>query len=143
MPKDAAQVAATWMNRLSASEAEIRAGVGRVTQSPGELAAAQVEAYIAGVQRARAKWVRNTSAVSLAQWQRAMIDKGIPRISSGAQAAQPKVEQFMRQFLPYVEGGAAAVRNMPKGTLEQGIARASAMIRHNAGFERAPYTGTL
>lgn len=143
MPKDATAVAATWANRLSASEAEIRAGVSRVTQAPGERAAAQVDAYIAGVQRARAKWQRNVSAVSLSQWQSAMINKGIPRISSGAAAAQPKVAAFMQQFLPYVESGAATVRAMPKGTVEQGIARAAAMIRHNAAFERAPYTGAF
>lgn len=134
MAKDPAQVAQTWANRLGASSQEITQGVQRVTVPPGEKAAQQVDAYIAGVQRARDKWVRNVSSVTLGQWQQAMIQKGIPRISSGAAAAQPKVEAFMRSFLPYVEQGAAAVRAMPKGTVDQGIARATAMIRHNAQY---------
>lgn len=134
MAKDAAQVAQTWANRLGASSQEITAGVNRVTVAPGERAAQQVDAYIAGVQRARDKWVRNVSAVSLQSWRDAMIQKGIPRISSGAAAAQPKVEAFMRSFLPYVEQGAATVRAMPKGTIDQGIARATAQIRWNSQY---------
>lgn len=143
MAKDPAQVAQTWASRLGAADAEIRAGVSRVTQAPGEAAAQQADAWIAGIQRSRDKWARNVSAVTLSQWQNAMITKGLPRIAQGAQQAIPKVQQFMTQFLPYVEQGAATVRQMPKGTVEQGIARAAAMIRHNAGFVRNPYTGQL
>jgi hypothetical protein len=128
---------------MGASSTEIEAGVRRVTQPPGELAAAQVDAYIAGVQRSRAKWVRNTSGVTLQQWQNAMINKGIPRISQGAQQAQGKVEQFMRDFLPYVDQGVQQIKSMPKGGVDNGINRAAAMIRWNSNYERKPYTGAL
>lgn len=133
--KDAAAVAAKWRTNLSAATTSITTGVQAVTQSPGARAAASVDLWLARVQASRDKWVRNTNAVSLASWQQAMIEKGIPRIASGASAAEPRMAGFMQQFLPYVEQGAVAVRAMPKGDVEQGIQRAAAMIRHNAQFQ--------
>jgi hypothetical protein len=74
-------------------------------------------------------------AVPLGEWQASMINKGIQRISLGAESAKPKVAKFMAAFLPHVEAGAAIVRAMPKGGVENGVARAAAMIRHNATFK--------
>lgn len=140
MPKDATATANLWANRLQAAQTEIAAGVDRVTEAPGARAAQQVDVWIAKVTASRAKWVRNTSAVTLQQWQRSMKEKGIPRVGPGAQAAVPKMTQFFQQFLPFVEQGAEMVRRMPKATLQDGINRAVAMINHNAGFIRQPYT---
>jgi len=137
--KDPTQVATLWANRLQAAQTEIQAGVGRVTEAPGAAAARQVDVWLAKVTASRAKWVRNTSAVTLQQWQSAMVNKGIPRVGPGAQAAIPKMTQFMTQWLPYVDQGAQTVRNMPNATLQDGIARAVAMINHNAQFVRQPY----
>lgn len=140
MAKDPNVTAALWANRLQAAQSEIQAGVGRVTEAPGARAAAQADVWLARVQQSRAKWIRNTSAVTLQQWQRAMVEKGIPRVGPGAQAAVPKMTQFFQQFLPFVEQGAETVRRMPKASLQDGINRAVAMINHNAGFVRQPYT---
>lgn len=140
MAKDATTVANLWASRLSASTPEITAGVNAVTQAPGARAAANVQGWIAGIQAAQDKWVRNVSAVTLSQWQSAMINKGVPRVSSGAQAAIPKMTQFMTQWLPHAESVAQQVRSMPKGTIDQGIARVTAQIRGNAQFVRKPYT---
>lgn len=138
--KDATTVANLWASRLAASTTEISAGVDRVTEAPGAKAAQNADVWLARTTAARAKWIRNTSAVTLSQWQTAMKSKGVPRVGPGAQAAIPKMTQFMTQWLPYAEQGAATVRNMPNATLEDGIARATAMIRHNAQFVRAPYS---
>lgn len=139
MAHDPNTVAAKWASRLGAATQEITAGVNSVTVAPGQRAAAQVDTWLARVQAARDKWVRNVSGVSLGSWQQAMIQKGVPRVAQGAQAAQPKMAAFMSQFLPHVEAGAAQVRNMPKTTIEDGIQRAIAQIRHNATFVRKPY----
>ncbi len=141
MPKDPNTIATLWANRLQAAQAEITAGVQAVTEAPGAKAAAKADVWIARVTASRPKWIRNVSAVTLPQWQQAMIQKGIPRVGPGAQAAIPKMTQFFTQFLPYVEQGAATVRAMPNATLQDGIARAVAMIQHNANFVRQPYTG--
>lgn len=138
--KDPGATATLWANRLSGATQEIQAGVQRVTEAPGAKAASQVDVWLARIQASRAKWVRNVSAVTLPQWQNAMINKGIPRISGGAQAAIPKMTQFFQQWLPYVEQGASTVRAMPKATLQDGINRAVAMIQYNAQFVRQPYT---
>lgn len=139
--KDPTQVANLWATRLAAAQTEISAGVDRVTEAPGAKAAQVADVWIAKVTASRAKWIRNTSAVSLSQWQTAMKTKGVPRVGPGAQAAIPKMTQFMTQWLPFVENAAKTVRNMPHATLEDGIARATAQIRANAQFIRQPYTG--
>lgn len=130
------QAANKWRDRLSGAGAEIQAGVMAVTESPGAAAARSADLWLQKVTASKPKWVRRVSAVTLQDWQQAMVTKGLGRIQSGAQAAQPKVQSFMSEFLPYVDQGVAKVKAMPKGTVEAGIARAGAMIRHNAGFVR-------
>lgn len=132
--KDPQTTASLWAQRLGAAAPQITAGVQAVREAPGAKAAAAVDVWIANVTAARDKFVRNTSAVTLQSWQTAMIDKGVPRVAPGAQAAIPKITAFYTQFLPFVENVAVQVRAMPKGSLEAGVARAVAQIRGNAGF---------
>lgn len=139
MAKDPTVVANLWVQRLSASTEQIKAGVLATTVSPGKAAAAQVDAWINGVNAAREKFIRNSNAVTVQQWQTAMIDKGVPRVATGAQAALNKMIAFQTQWLPFVEAKAAVVRAMPKGGLENGVARAVAQIRANAEFVKQPY----
>lgn len=134
--KDPSAVAQKWSRNLGNSTQDIQAGVNAVTQAPGARAAANVQGWISGVQRAQAKWVTNVSRVSLPEWQAAMINKGLPRIASGAAAAEPKMQTFLTSFLPHVERVAQSVRAMPKGGLANGIARAVAQINGNAQYTR-------
>lgn len=132
------QAAEKWQRKLSAAGTDIANGVARVTESPTAAAARNVQGYLQGVQDAvsSGKWQAGLQRVTLQQWQTQMRDVGIQRISGGATAALPKMQAFMQEFLPYVDQGAAQVNAMPKVTLEDGIARATAMIRHNAAFRR-------
>jgi hypothetical protein len=132
------QAAEKWSRRLAASTPDIQAGVQRLTTSPTQQAAGKQDKYVQGVQEAaqNGKWRAGLERVSLSQWQAATINKGVPRIASGAQAAQPKMQQFMAEFLPYVDQGVAQIQNMPDLTVEDGVQRAAAMIRHNAAFRR-------
>lgn len=133
-PQEAAE---KWARNLSGSTEAIRAGVNRVSEAPGVSAARQRQLWLARVQASQEKWARNVSRVSLSDWQQSMNDVGIARVAQGAQAKQGKMASFMAEFLPHVEAGARAVRAMPKGGVEEGIARAAAMIRHNAQFKRS------
>lgn len=128
--------AAKWASRLSGAGAEIQAGVMAVTESPGAAAARSADLWLQKVTASKPKWVRRVSSVTLQDWQQAMVNKGLGRIQTGATEAQPKVASFMAEFLPYVDQGVAKVKAMPKGTVEAGIARAGAMIRHNSQFVR-------
>ena len=120
-----------WAQNLGASTQKITDGINGVQQSPGVAAAAQSQAYVNGVTRSVDKWKQNVQ-VPLQDWKDAAIQKGVPRIASGAQQAQPKFEQFMTQFLPHVN----QVRStLPaRGDLEQNIARMTAQVRGTAKF---------
>lgn len=135
--RDPAFVAQKWAQNLGASTDSIKNGVMAVTTAPGEAAARNADGYVAGVQRSKDKWASRVRSVSLGSWQDSTINKGLPRVATGAQQAQPKMQAFMQEFLPHVERVAQQVRAMPKGGLENGIARATAQIRGNAQFKRS------
>lgn len=119
-----------WGTNLNGAGTYIKNGVNRVTVAPGAAAAAAVDRYAAGVNAAisSGKWQRNVSAVSLQSWQSAMIDKGMGRIGAGVtQAQKTKVEKITR-LLANVDQAAAAAAALPKGGLQQGIARATAFM---------------
>lgn len=134
MAQDPGTIATRWAQNLGAATQKITDGVNAVTVAPGQAAARQADVWLANTQAAQAKWKARVAAVPLSDWQNMMTTKGIPRIASGATAAQPKFQAFMTQFLPYVQAG----RNtLPaRGTLDQNINRAVAMMRHNAAFKR-------
>lgn len=134
--------AAKWATRLGAATADIAAGVDRVTVAPGTLAARNVNGWLAKVTASKDKWARNVSRVSLQEWQDKMKNVGVPRIAQGATANQPKFAAFAAEFFPYLDQGVQRVRNMPKTNIEDGIARATAMIRHNAAFKRSGGQGS-
>jgi hypothetical protein len=111
-------------------------GAQAVQKAPGQAAAAAADKWLAKVTQSKAKFAANVAAVSLSQWQNAYINVGIPRVAQGAQAKQSKVLAFQQQFLPYLQAGIGQIDAMPSTTLEDGIARATAMIRYNAKFKR-------
>ena len=135
MAKNATDVAQKWATNLSNATTSITNGVNAVSTAPGQLAAAQANKWITRLQASQAKWARNVSAVSLADWKNAMINKGIPRIATGAQAAQPKFQAFMTQFLTYLDAGKGSIDAMPTDTLAQASAKMVAQMNYNAQFQ--------
>jgi hypothetical protein len=136
MAKDPALVSKKWADNLSASTPSIRAGVQGVTEAPGVAAARAKQLWLQRITASQDKWAQRVSSVSLSDWQQATLGKGLDRIATGAQAAIPKQTAFFQDFLPFIEQGAQTVRAMPKGNVEQGIARAAAMIRYTSGYKR-------
>lgn len=136
--QSAAQVAANWRNAMANSGQKLTAGVQAVTEAPTQKAARRVDAMVAGIQRAAAdgRIQRGLEAVSLEDWRKAMLEKGAPRVAAGAAAAEPKMRDFMQEFLPHVEAGVRQLESMPRGDLETNLARAMQMMRHNASFRR-------
>lgn len=134
--KDPNAVAKKWVTNLTNSVNQIRAGVQAVTVSPTAKAAKQADAYVSGVQNAVAsgKWQASLNNVSLQQWQQATLEKGVPRIAQGAQQAAPKFQEFMSQWLPYEQSVVDRLATMPRGSLEQNIARANYVMQENAKF---------
>lgn len=130
------QVARKWASRLGQASEAIKQGVQATTVNPAERAAAAQDRYVSGVQRAVAtgKYQRGLRRVSLQSWQDAMINKGLPRVASGATAALPKVTAFLEKWLPYEEQLKQKLQSMPRGDLQQNIARMVTAVEHNAAF---------
>jgi len=63
-----------------------------------------------------------------------MLQKGVSRAVEGAAQSQAKFEQRIAPVLQVAEQASQAAKNMPKGTVEQGIARAAAVIRMFADY---------
>lgn len=135
MAQDPATIATRWAQNLGGATQKITDGVNGVTVAPGQAAARQADVWLQNTQAAQAKWKARVAAVPLSDWQNMMINKGVPRIASGATAAVPKFQSFMTQFLPYVQAGRNALP--ARGTLDQNINRAVSMMRHNANFKRS------
>ena len=130
--QDAATVAQRWATGLGGATQKIQQGVEAVTTSPGQMAARQAQVWVQNTQAAQAKFQKNAAAVSLSSWQAATVNKGIPRIASGATAAEPKVQAFMSTFLPFVQ---AQVNQLPpRGNLQQNIQRAVQMMTNMTKF---------
>ena len=135
MAKDPNMVADKWATNLTNSTQSITNGVNAVTTAPGQKAAQAVDLWAQRVAASRNKWATNVGKVTLEEWKSKMINVGIPRVASGATANKPKVANFLTKFLPFQEQVTNQVRAMPKGTIEQSIARMTAQVRGTAQYQ--------
>jgi len=127
----AAQWLEKWGQRLNASGQFITSGVNNVQTAPGVTAAAAQDRMLTNLTASITSgvWARNVSAVSLADWKSAMINKGIPRVSQGVTAAQKNKTQVIGQLLAAVDNAASQANALPKGGLDQNIQRAVTFMR--------------
>lgn len=132
-----AEFADKWKRRLSASTEDIRRGIERVQTAPGEQAAANEDGMLRGVTEAvtSGRWANRVRSVSLSDWKGAALNKGLPRVASGAAAAENKMARVAAELLPAVDAAAAEANAMPKGTIEDSIARAGTYMRRMHEFK--------
>ena len=115
-----------WMNRTTAAVPEYVQGVNRVSTAPGEKAAAQSDAYIAGVQAALNKWKRNVAAVTLADWKDRAANVGAPRIAAGVNAAMSKTLAATERNFQNIDNALAGLP--PRGNFEQNVQRMTQFV---------------
>jgi hypothetical protein len=132
-PSDGAK---KWARNLGQATSDIQAGIARVTQAPGQKAAQASGKWLNRVTQAETKFKANVGRVTLSDWQ-AAATAGVQRVAQGANAKVGKMESFASDFYAHLDRGAAAINAMPTTTLEDGIAKASAQMRHNANFKRS------
>ena len=131
----AAAAAQKWANNLGAATTAYTAGIQAVNAAPGAAAAAAVDRYISGTQASAQKFAQKSAAVSLSAWQQAAVNKGAPRLASGAQAAQNKMQAAFTTLFPAIQ---QAVASLPaRGSLDQNIARSAAFQRAMAAYRTA------
>lgn len=129
---------AKWATNIKRSGLFIEAGVNRVDKSPGIAAAENMAKLKANLIKSLddGSFEAALRNVGLAEWQKAMIEKGIPRINKGVDQAKEKTVAVLSKLYPFIESGQQKVEVMPKVTLDDSIARAETFIRHMAGFKK-------
>jgi len=138
MAKDAKAVAEKWARRLKGATEDIRTGVEGVSENPAVKAVEKKSKWVARMtsKEVQDKWEDRLKKVTLDDWKRAMLDKGLGRISAGVDEAQGDFETFMGELLPHIEAGKGKIKGMPDVTLEDNIRRMETFIRHMATFKR-------
>lgn len=131
----AAEAAQKWATALPAAQQRYVDGVNAVTVAPGALAARAAPVWAANTAAAQAKFARNSAAVSLQAWQQATATKGAQRLSSGAQAAQSKVEAAFSRLFPVIASAVSALP--PRGDIEANIARSAQFARTMNKYKNA------
>lgn len=138
MPKTAEQATRNWSERAASAGLAYQEGVSTVRVNPMEQAAAQQDKWAAACADAARnnRFADGCRRVTLDQWLDAVNTKGVPAYNAAVvnRVVIDRVRSFFDEFLPHV---AAGVRQLPpRGTIEQNIARARAMIIHNSKFRR-------
>jgi len=135
-PSEAAQ---KLIRRLQGATEDIRKGISQVTVAPSQSAIAQKELMKRKIIEAidNGDWEAGLQGVSLQDWKTAALEKGVPRIAGGIKAAESKLTRFYGELLPAVDAAAAKVKAMPKGTLEDSIARMTSYIRDMSQFKKS------
>lgn len=125
----ASQISQKWLTNYQGSTQAMTDGSNAVQQAPGVAAAAQQAYWLQRIQASANKWAVNVAAVSLQDWKTAYQTLGITRGQAGAAQKQSKYTTFITAYLQFLPGAVAQVKAMPKGNIQQSIARAAAMIQ--------------
>lgn len=130
------QIADKWARNAAAAGQSYEEGINAVQEAPTHKAAAAVDRYVAGVNRAAAdgKFQAGLMRVTLAAWKNAAISKGKNRLQSGVTAAKDKMQSFLAEFLPYVEQVKQSLP--PRGDFAQNMARMNANAEALHNFRR-------
>lgn len=138
--KSSQTIAQKWARSMQNASAAVKEGIASVTVAPGETAASRADLYRRKVNEAvdSGRFADGCRSVSLQQWKDAFLKKGVDRISTGATAAQSKVEAFHAWHQPIAEASSAECQAMPKGGPEDSKAR---MLRNFENMSRNKYKG--
>lgn len=119
------QYAEKWGRRMQGASTDMRNGVDGVTEAPGKKAARKADKMREGILRALADgtWQRAVESVTLEDWKRMMIDKGIPRVSAGVTGALSKMSNIGDKLMSGLAQIASVVDKMPDNTFEERQAR--------------------
>lgn len=125
------EYAEKWGRRLKQSTEDIRKGINRVTEAPGEAAARQVAVMKANINKAidDGTWAAQVRAVPLQSWKDSAGKKGVDRIAAGVDGALPSQAGMAEKLLANVDAAVAEANRTPRGSLEDNITRMNTFVR--------------
>jgi hypothetical protein len=131
LPIPSPQVAAQrWVAGATAKVQNYVDGVAQTQKDQAGLAIAQAQKAQLNYAQAITSglWARHLAAVGTAGWKAAVAAKGATMYSAGVTAAQPKYEQKIAPVLAFEATLQQQIDAMPRVTLQDSIARATAWI---------------
>ena len=136
MAKPANQWVDNWTSRAGAGQAAFSAGVQNTNVDVVGRAIAQQSVLVANFNQAvtSGKWARKLQERGTAGWKSATIAKA-SNYGTGIAAAKDKYAAAAAKLQPYVEQGQNMIASMPKGSLADSKARATAWIDYMAGYQ--------
>jgi len=122
---------------LKAAGEEIRKGVEAVTEAPGKKAAARKDVYVARMQDSKVhdRWAKNVGKVSLEDWKKDMLEKGVGRISAGLDRSAAKIADFGDKLISHIKSIKPAFDERRPVTLDEAAAKASDWIKAMGKFK--------
>lgn len=130
MAKTLDQVTSKWSQNAGSSQQAYVDGIRNTTVDPTQLAIANEQGYLSGVQQAvqTGLWRRNLAAVGKGGWQAAAEAKA-GNFGTGIAAGVEKYNTKMATWLPIIQNTAQQAKQMPGNTLDQRIARSAFVAR--------------
>ena len=122
---------------LKNSLPDIRSGIERVSPAPGASAAAAQSRMKDNLIRSidDGRWAAKVRGVSLEEWKTAALTKGVDRIAQGIDQAHDKQVQMAGRLLAAVDSAAQKSNALPKGTIQDSIARMTTFVEDMHKFK--------
>jgi len=122
---------------LKAAADEIKKGVEALTEAPGKKAAARKDVWVARMTDSAVhdRWARNVSKVSLDEWKRDMIEKGVGRIAAGLDRSADKIRDFGDKLLSYIKSIKPEFDERRPLTLDEAAAKAADWVKKMGEFK--------
>lgn len=119
-------IANKWATSMGSASSAYTSGVQSVTQSPGQSALNNAQAYLNGVQDAynNGTYQKGLQSFTLQDWQNAAVSKGASRLGSGAQASKGRMQTFFSNFIPQLQNIQNQIDQMPNGSFAERQQRA-------------------
>ena len=131
------QYAEKQARNLKNSLPDIRAGIERVSTAPGVAAAAAQTRMKDNLNRSidDGRWAAKVRGVTLEEWKNAALNNGVDRIAAGIDQAHDKQVQMAGRLLAAVDSSAAKSNAMPRGTIQDSIARMTTFVEDMHKFK--------
>lgn len=132
------QIAEKQMRRTKAATQDMVSGVNGVEVAPSKQAVAKKQKAINNWNDAMqsGKWERNLGRVTLEEWKKSMVEKGVARVAAGVDASKDKLVAFYGELIPFQADLSKKIESLPDLTVEDSIQRASTWIRGMSTFRK-------